>query len=116
MRFLHPLGIVAALLIASNVSTVHAAQKGKSNNSAQERKDDAKVQAQRQDVNEAEKKLQAASKEYKAAESEAKKSLEAVATAKKAMQETSERLTSWISKNIGIPEAIEAQRDTARRI
>ncbi len=106
-----PFVLLPLFFVSSSVSTsVIAAPKGKTNNSAQEKKDDANVQRARQDVNEAEKKIQSDIKEVKAAEAETKKSLDAIATARKSMDETSKRLENWISQNLGIPEAIEGQR------
>ena len=92
------------------VTFVAAAPKGKNNNSAQEKKDDARVQSARQDVSTAEKKIQADAKELKTADAEMKKSLEALSSAKKAADETEKRLERWIIQNLGIPEATEAQR------
>jgi sugar diacid utilization regulator len=86
-----------------------AAQKG-NNNSAQEKKDAARIQAAKKDLNEAQKKMQNALKDVREAEAGAKKSFEAIATAKKSMDETTGRLERWISQNLGIPEAIESQR------
>ena len=109
MRYSHVV-LMAFAAFVFGISLASAAQKGKNNNSSQERKDDARVQNERQDVSAAEKKLQADVKEVRAAETEAKKAMDAVATAKKAMDETSGRLSRWISQNLGIPEAEEAQR------
>jgi len=110
MRYSHFVFVLGVAVIATG-SVAFSAQKAKNNNnSAQERKDDANVQNKRQDVSTAEKKMQADVKEIREAEVEAKKSLDAIATAKKSMDETSGRLERWISQNLGIPEAIEAQR------
>jgi hypothetical protein len=87
-----------------------AAQNSKNKNAAQEKKDDARVKNARQDVSSAQKKIDSVLKELAAAKKEAENSFEAIATAKKAMDDTSNRLERWISQNLGIPAAIEAQR------
>ncbi len=97
--------IVGLLFLAPS----SAAQKSKSN-AAQEKKDDARVKDAKQDVSEAQKKIQNDLKELKAADAETKKSFAAIATAKKSMDEASSKLERWISQNLGIPEAIESQR------
>jgi len=87
-----------------------AAQKGNKSQAAQEKKDDARIKNARQELSAAEKKVRSDVKEFNAAELEAKRSFQAIASAKKAMDETSNRLERWISQNLGMPEAIEAQR------
>jgi hypothetical protein len=91
-------------------SDVFALQKGNPNNAGQERKDDAKVQSERQDINEAEKKIQADLKELRAAELEAKKSAEAFTKASKAKNETIDNLERKLGEKLGLPKANEAQR------
>jgi len=111
MRFLNCAFILSTVSIAGILfsSPSWAAQKNKSN-AAQEKKDDARVNDAKQDVNEAQKKIQGDLKEIKAAEVEERKSFEGMAAAKKAMDDTSKALENWISKNLRIPEAIEEQR------
>lgn len=87
-----------------------AAQKGNAANAGRERKDDAKVQSERQDINEAEKKIQASLKELRAAELEAKKSSEAFTTSSKAKNETINRLENTLGEKLGLPKANETQR------
>jgi hypothetical protein len=92
-----------------SASPTWADQNGKKP-SAQEKKDAQRIQEAKKDLSEAQKKMQGDIKVMRGAEAEAKKSFEAIATAKKAMDETTSRIERWISQNLGIPEAIEAQR------
>ncbi len=50
-------------------------------------------------------------KEIKAAEVEAKKSFDLVTDAKQSLDEVTRRLEAWISQNLGIPDAMKAQKD-----
>ncbi len=99
---------IAALLPLSSDGL--AAQKGNSANAAKERKDDAKVQNERLDINEAEKKIQASLKELRAVEIEAKKSSDAFVSSSKARNETIKRLEKTLGDKLGLPKASETQR------
>lgn len=101
-----PLGLILASLLSAN--SILAAPNNK--NSSQEKKDDQKIQANRQDVNELEKKLQNDAKAIKAAESEVHKLQSLLTDAKNNLDKVSKQTEEWIVKNLGIPEAIEAQR------
>ncbi len=110
----HPTFSLAFLLAIAGVASLNSdglsAQKGNASNAAKERKDDAKVQNERQDINEAEKKIQASLKELRAAELEAKKSAEAFTNSSKAKNEVVERLEKSLGEKLGLPKASEAQR------
>jgi hypothetical protein len=110
----HPMFSLAFLLAITGVVILNSdglsAQKGNASNAATERKDDAKVQNERQDINEAEKKIQASLKELHAAELEAKKSAEAFTNSSKAKNEVVERLEKSLGEKLGLPKASEAQR------
>ncbi|MCY2973481.1 MAG: hypothetical protein NTW52_02310 [Planctomycetota bacterium] len=113
MRHLPILLLAFLLAIAAGLSLSSdglAAQKGNPAKAAKERKDDAKVQNERQDINEAEKKIQASLKELRTAELEAKKSAEAFTTSSKAKNETTNRLEKTLGEKLGLPKATEAQR------
>lgn len=112
MRHLPMIPLVFLLAIAAVLplsSDGLAAQKGNAANAVKERKDDAKVQNERQDINEAEKKIQASLKELRAAELEAKKSAEAFTTSSKAKSETTNRLEKTLGEKLGLPKANENQ-------
>ncbi|MDZ4848123.1 MAG: hypothetical protein SGI77_02430 [Pirellulaceae bacterium] len=105
--------LLLTLVFVCTWSFSFAAQKNNknNNNNVQERKDDAKVNNERADVSEATKKLQADLKELKLLEAAAKKSQDGIASAKRSMDDTSDRLKKWISQNLGIPQALEAQKN-----
>ncbi len=100
------LGLIFTSLLAAN--SILAAPNNKNN--SQEKKDDQKVQANRQDVNELEKKLQNDAKAIKAAEAEVQKLQSVLTDAKTNLDKVTKQTEEWIVKNLGIPEAIEAQR------
>jgi hypothetical protein len=105
---LYPMGFGFVLVSALSMTNLLSAPPSKGG--AQEKKDDQKIQANRQDVNEMEKKLQNDAKAIKAAETEARKLQDVVAESKTALDKTTKQTEEWIAKNIGIPEAIEKQR------
>jgi hypothetical protein len=100
------IGLILVSLLSAN--SVLAAQNNKNN--AQEKKDDQKIQENRQDVNEMEKKLQNDAKAIKAAEAETQKYQSMLTDAKTNLDKVTKQTEEWIVKNLGIPEAIEAQR------
>jgi len=102
--------LLSSVAIAFLSSNAVAVQKGNASNAARERKDNAKVQNERQDINEAEKKIQADLKELRATEAESKKSAAAFADSSKAKNETIDRLEKTLGEKLGIPRANEAQR------
>jgi septal ring factor EnvC (AmiA/AmiB activator) len=102
------------LLAGAMGSLGEAADPKNQPNKSQEKKQDARVQSARQDVGEIQKKMQAAMNEARSAEVQVRKLQEAIGTAKKEVDKTKERLENWISQNIGLKDAVEAQR-TAQR-
>ena len=102
--------LLSSVAIALLSSDAVAVQKGNASNSARERKDNVKVQNERQDINEAEEKIQADLKELRAAEAESKKSAAAFADSSKAKNETIDRLEKTLGEKLGIPRANESQR------
>jgi len=98
---------VVLLFVHSNAI---GGSKGNPNSIKKERKDDAKVEDQRQDVNEAAKKIETDLKEVRDAELAEKKSYEAVTEASKAKQVTSDRIERMLGERLGIATANEAQR------
>jgi hypothetical protein len=100
------IGWILVSLLSAN--SVLVAQNNKNN--AQEKKDDQKIQENRQDVNEMEKKLQNDAKAIKAAEAETQKYHSMLTDAKSNLDKVTKQTEEWIVKNLGIPEAIEAQR------
>jgi len=105
-----PIVFLASVAIALLSSDAVAVQKGNASNAGKERRDNAKVQNERQDINEAEEKIQADLKELRAAEAESKKSAEAFTNSSKAKNETIDRLEKTLGEKLGILMANEAQR------
>ncbi len=110
MKFfkLRSTGFCFVLVSALSATSLFSAPNNKNN--TQEKKDDQKIQANRQDVNELEKKLQNDAKAIKAAETEVRKLQEVLVEAKTSLDKVTKQTEEWIAKNLGIPEAVEAQR------
>ena len=108
----NPFLIVGILVISFASSTLLAINQQRGNNnsknakSTQERRDDAKIKSEQEDVSQAQNRLQTDSKEFRQAEAEAQKSLVAVVEAKKAYETTEERTEETHGRRLGLANAM----------
>jgi hypothetical protein len=98
------------LLFMGSPGFALADQKNQGKNNGQEKKDDARVQNARQDVNQAASKIQAGIKDVREAEGDVRKLQGSLVETKREMDATEKRLEDWVGERNGLSTAVEAQR------